>query len=198
MRAKFVPLVAGIALGATDSVVNHVAGLRGDSVLARSDRGGLTQAAEFLGMVLDAAWAWAAVAVLVGWVIARRGARLPASALAGAVVLLAATAVYYGVDALFDGGGFWHRATKVWLVCAVILGPLLGAVGALTRRPGTVGMLAGMVVPVCAVLNMGLWPPQHDSPMARPVVGAVWLGAALTTAVVFLRGRSKSADAGAP
>lgn len=192
MRATFVPLVAGIALGATDSVVNHVANLRGEDVLARSERSGWTQAAEFVGMVLDSAWAWAAVAVLVGWLIARRGAGIPASALAGAVVLLSATAVYYGVDVLFDGGGLWHRAMKVWLVCSVVFGPVLGAVGALTRRPGTVGVLAGMVVPVGAVLDMALWPPQQDSPMARPVVGAVWLVAALTTVVVYLRKRKEA------
>src|SRR4051794_40384968 len=136
---------AGLALGVTDSAVNHVAVLRGETVLARADRGGWTQAAEFASMILDAGWAWAAVAVLVGWLVARRRGGVLVPALAGCVALIVATVADYGVNALLDGGPVQTYAVGFWLGRSVLLGVPLGAVGALTRRPGPVGMLAGLV-----------------------------------------------------
>jgi hypothetical protein len=59
--------VVGMALGAVDSVVNHVPIWLGEVGTARAERGGWSQVAEFASLVFDAGWAWAATAVLVGW-----------------------------------------------------------------------------------------------------------------------------------
>jgi hypothetical protein len=55
-----------MALGFVDSVVNHVPMLLGEVGTARAERGGWSQVAEFSSLILDAGWAWAAAAVLVG------------------------------------------------------------------------------------------------------------------------------------
>jgi len=138
----------GLALGATDSAVNHVAVWRDETGLARSGRTPLTQAAEFLSFLLDTGWAWAALAVLAGWLVARRrGGGITVPALAGCVALAAATVADYGLNALFDDAALQVPATTFWLSRSVVLGPILGAAGALTRRPDLVGILTGLLVP---------------------------------------------------
>jgi hypothetical protein len=192
-----ISVATGLALGATDSAVNHVAIWRDEAVLPRADRSAVTQAAEFVSFLLDTGWAWAAVAVLVGWLITRRGGTarnrggngVLVPALAGCVALLAATAADYGLNALFDGGPLQASAAGFWLTRSVLLGLPLGAVGALTRRPGPTGVLAGLVVPVGAVLNMALLPPQPDSPMARPAIATVWLTSLLLALLVLVTAR---------
>lgn len=188
-------VAVGLALGATDCVANHVAVWRDESALARADRTPVTQAAEFLSFLLDTGWAWAAAAVLAGWLVARRRGRgVVRPALAGCGALLTATVADYGLNAVFDGGPFPAPAATFWLGHSVLLGPLLGAVGALTRHPGTTGILAGLVVPVGAVLNMAVLPPQQDSPMARPATATVWLLSLALTVVVLLRARASPAS----
>jgi hypothetical protein len=180
--------VAGLVLGAVDSVVNHVPVLLGEVGAARADRGGWSQTAEFASLILDAGWAWAATAVLVGWLVSRSGpAALLQGALAGGLALVCATAAYYGTDLLFDGGAWWGSTTRYWLIGSVVLGPPLGAAGALIRRPGVAGTVAALVVPAGAALQMVLLPPPPDSLMAVPVQVTVWLGAALATALVIRR-----------
>jgi len=100
----------GVALGAVDSIVNHVPVLLGEVATARAERGGWSQAAEFASLILDAGWAWAATAVLVGWLVsrdARPAAGMLRGALAGGFTLVFATSAYYGVDVVFDGGAWW-------------------------------------------------------------------------------------------
>jgi hypothetical protein len=58
-----------MALGAVDSVVNHVPIWLGEVGTARAERSGWSQAAEFASLVLNAGWAWAGAAVLVGWLV---------------------------------------------------------------------------------------------------------------------------------
>ncbi|MEU8404859.1 hypothetical protein AB0C19_01485 [Micromonospora sp. NPDC048842] len=180
---------AGVALGAVDSLVNHVPVLLGEVGTARAERGGWSQAAEFASLILDAGWAWAAMAVLVGWLVSR-GVRLAAGMLRGALAsgctLMSATIAYYGVDVIFDGGIWWDTATRYWLIASVCLGPPLGAVGALIQRSGPVGTLAVLLVPVGAALQMVLLPPPPESAMAWPVRLSVW-AAAVVAAVLIAR-----------
>jgi hypothetical protein len=71
-------------------------------------------------------------------------------------------------------------------VAGALCGPVLGAIGATIRRPGPVGLLAALVAPTGAALQMIVLPPPAESLMATPVRVVVWLGAA-AIAVVVLR-----------
>ncbi|WP_143740467.1 DUF6518 family protein [Micromonospora echinospora] len=183
----------GTALGAVDSVVNHVPIWLGEVGTARAERGVRSQVAEFASLILDAGWAWAATAVLVGWLVSRQ-ARPAAGMLRGAVggglALVFATTAYYAMDVLFDGGVWWGMATRYWLVGSVLLGPALGVAGASVRRPGPVGALAALLVPAGAAVQMVVLPPPPESLMALPVRLTVWMSAAVATVLVIrARGR---------
>ena len=176
--------VAGVLLGVVDSAVNHVPVMLGEVGTARAERGGWSQAAEFASLILDAGWAWAATAVLAGWLVSRHPRPAPAvwrGALAGGLALVFATSAYYGADLVFDGGAWWGMATRYWLVGSLVFGPPLGAVGALIRRPGPIATAAALLVPAGAVLQMLLLPPPPDSRMAVPVRLCIWGAAALAT-----------------
>lgn len=180
----------GVLLGVVDSVVNHVPVLLGEAGAAQADRGGWSQASEFAALILDAGWAWAATAVLVGWLVsrdARPGRAVARGALAGSLALVFATAAYYGTDLLFDGGAWWGMETRYWLVGSVVLGPPLGAAGALIRRTGPVGTAAALLVPAGAALQMVLLPPPAASSMDGPVRLTVWVAAAVAAVMVARR-----------
>jgi hypothetical protein len=177
----------GSALGAGAAVVNNVPIFLGEVGEARADRSGWSQAAEFASLVLDSGWAWAAMAVAVGWLVSkglRPMAGVLLGALVGCVALLAATVAYDSLEALFQGGtgGGWRL--RYWLVLGLVRGSPLGAVGATLRRPGLMGVLAALVVPVGAALNMVVVPPPNESLMAVPVTLTVWGAAAAATVVV--------------
>ncbi|GIE99505.1 hypothetical protein Ari01nite_69700 [Paractinoplanes rishiriensis] len=182
--------VAGLAWGAVDSVVNHVPEFLGEIATPRAERSGWAQASEFASLILDAGWAWAALAVLSGWLVCRSpgsGSDIARGAVAGWLALVFATSAYYFFDSIFDNDTWWGIATRYWLIGSSLFGPPLGAVGALIRRPGRVGMLAGMVVPVGAALQMLVRPPASNSLMAVPVRSTVLLGAAIAAAMVVRR-----------
>ena len=192
-------VIAGTLLGVVDSVVNHVPVLLDEVGVARAERGGWSQAAEFASLILDAGWAWAATAVLAGWLVSRQvrpASGLGRGAVAGGLALVCATTAYYGVDLLFDGGTWWGWVTGYWLIGSVLLGPPLGVVGALIRRPGSMGTVAALVVPVGAAVQMVLLPPPPESRMAEPVRYAVWIAAAVAIGLLarrsFRRGRVAS------
>ncbi|MET7747749.1 hypothetical protein [Micromonospora sp. NPDC005367] len=174
-------------MGALDSVVNHVPVWLGEVGTARADRGGWSQAAEFTSLVLDAGWAWAATAVLLGWLVSRHprpATGLLRGAAGGGLTLVFATTAYYGMDVLFDGGAWWGMATRYWLLGSVLLGPALGVAGALIRRPGPAGTLAALLAPAGAALQMMVLPPPSDSLMAQPVRLTVWISAAAATVLI--------------
>ncbi|MER7890777.1 hypothetical protein ABTX15_13220 [Micromonospora sp. NPDC094482] len=164
--------------------------LLGEVGEARADRGGWSQTAEFASLILDSGWAWAAVAVVAGWLVSsnlRPTMGLLVGALSGCVALVAATAVYYCGELLFTGDFGWGWVTRFWLVGSVALGPPLGAVGATIRRPGPVGAFAALVVPVGAAANMVVLPPPQESLVAGPVRLTVWFAAAATAVFIAVR-----------
>lgn len=173
--------------------MNHVPIWLGEVGTARAERGGWSQVAEFASLVFDAGWAWAATAVLVGWLVSwhtRPAAGLLRGAVAGGLALVFATTAYYGLDVLFDGGAWWGMATRYWLIGSMVLGPALGVAGALIRRPGPAGALAVLLVPAGAALQMVVLPPPSDSLMAQPVRLTVWISAAIAAALITrTRGR---------
>jgi hypothetical protein len=181
---------AGTILGVVDSVVNHVPVLLGEVGTARADRGRWSQAAEFASLILDAGWAWAATAVLVGWLVSRQTRPVSGilrGALAGGLALVFATAAYYGADLVFDGGTWWGMVTRYWLIGSLLLGPVLGAAGTLIRRGGPAATAAALLVPAGATLQMALLPPPADSRMAVPVQLTTWLAAAAATVCALRR-----------
>lgn len=181
---------AGTLLGIIDSVVNHVPVVLGEVGISRAERGGWSQAAEFASLILDAGWAWAAMAVLAGWLVSQDAQSAPGlgrGAVAGGLALVCATTAYYGTDLLFDGGRWWGWGSRYWLIGSVLLGPPLGVVGALIRRPGAIGTVAALVVPVGAALQMALLPPPSDSRMAEPVLWSVWIGTVVAIGLIARR-----------
>lgn len=178
-------LAAGTALGAGTALANNVPIFLDEVGTARAGRSGWSQAAEFVSLVLDSGWCWAALAVGVGWLSGYARPRVPA--LAGGLALVAATMVYSYLEAWFQDGSAGGWILQFWLVAALVVGLPLGATGAAVRRPGPVGPLAALVVPVGAVVNMIVVPPPADSRMAVPVTLAVGSAAAVAILVAAAR-----------
>ena len=136
-------------------------------------------------------WAWAGLAVAVGWLVgAARGS------VAGALTLLAATTSYYGVDSLLREeplASYWGEML-LWWSASVVLGSALGAVGASIGRPGVIGLLAGLTVPVGAAVQT-IWLPSSP-PAATPAETwartIVLVAAAVGTGIVIARFAARS------
>ena len=161
-----------------------------------SNSGG-SQLAVVTSIVLDGGWAWAGLAVAAGWL----GGTPARGALAGVLALLAATTAYYGLDSVLRDESFavyWPELQRWWLA-SVAGGAALGAVGAYVGRPGARGLLAGLVVPVGALVQMVTLPPGSGSlivtlemRLAQAVVlviSGVVAGAVLVRYVVAARPR---------
>jgi hypothetical protein len=175
-------IAVGVALGLTTSVADHVVGWLGQDVLARGDRSAVGQIADFVSLILDSGWAWAAAAVLAGWLSCRLGGRLRTAAISGPLALIVGTLLFYG----------WRQeletsTTRHWLAASVIFGPFLGVIGGLTRRPGWIGALAGLVVPAGAVFNIVWRPVDPNSPLAFPITVLIVSASSVAAAAVLFR-----------
>src|SRR5262245_4397535 len=197
MRALTLAALLGAGFGATTSLLNDLSSPYGELGSRLVDAGWtrVTKVAEVGSLLLDVGWAWAAVAVAAGWLA---GSTVRAAA-AGAVSLLAATAAYYLVDSLLRNEPFVGYAgeLRAWLLAGLTLGPALGIVGASLGRPGVIGLLAGAIVPVGALVQTFFLQPGL-APSSRPA--AVWALAIVATAAVatlclvaarFVTGRSR-------
>jgi hypothetical protein len=179
----------GAALGASASFFDNVPLMLGEVGEARADRGAWSQIAEFASLILDSGWAWAATAVAAGWLVTgglRPAAGVLRGALAGCIALVAATVLFYGVNLMVQADFQW-AAVRYWWLGSMLLASPLGAVGATIRRPGPAGVLAALVAPVGAALNMVVLPPPPESPVAELVLLTVWGAAAATVVVVLAR-----------
>ncbi len=204
-RSSVVVLAVGGVFGAATSLVNDVCSPYGTigSRIVGSAWAWAAEIAEVASLLIGQGWAWAGLAVALGW-LAGTGAR---GAVAGVLSLVAATTAYYGMDSvLIEGGpegrfaGFWHE-TRFWWLASVAFGPALGALGAGIGRPGAIGLLAGLTVPVGATVQT-IWLPS--GPMATPAEhwarAIVLVGAAMVTSCVIarfgasLKGRRMSRD----
>ena len=144
--------------------------------------------AEVVSLILGAACAWASLAVVAGW-LARTPAR---GAVAGVAALIAATTAYYGMDSVLREeslGLYWPEMVR-WWAASVVFGAGLGAVGACIRRPGTVGLIAGLTIPLAAAAQMILLPPGSKvlvTPAMTWARAILWAAAAVCTALVVGR-----------
>ena len=147
--------------------------------------------AEVASKLLDAGWAWAGLAIVVGWL----AGSILRGAVTGVLALLAATVAYFVIDYSIQMEGLvwisvwgWNEM-YFWGLASLILGVPLGVVGANIRRPGVIGLLAGLTLPVGATVQM-IWltgiGPEADPAMdwARMVV---WVAAAVGAGVIIAR-----------
>jgi hypothetical protein len=139
-------------------------------------------------LIVNAGWAWAGVAVAAGALIGKR----VLGAVAGVLALIAMTTAYYGTDSVLRHEAFamYWPEMRVWWLAALIFGSALGVVGASIGRPGAVGLLAGLTVPVGAAVEM-LWLPRWSGartvPQGLDEVRLVVLVAAAVGAGVVVR-----------
>ncbi|MER7207850.1 hypothetical protein ABZ470_19690 [Streptosporangium sp. NPDC020072] len=193
----------GAVFGAATSLVNATSNHYADLESRVATTSGAS-AIEIVSVMIDSGWAWAGLAVAMGWLMARtmggdpgeRTSRpLVRGAVAGAVALLAATAAYAFVDTVWRGEPLlsWYLSeSPIWWVAGVVLGAPLGAVGACAVRPGAIGLLARMVVPVGAAVQMVVLPPGRNERITTIGQTVVWTLAALFVGFVgarFLSGR---------
>lgn len=182
MKITMGALAAGAGFGAATSLINALSSPYGE--LGAPLRGTVwASAAKVLSLLVDAGWSWAALAVAVGWLAGTpiRGA------LVGALALIAATGAYYVTDAFASGA---ETEMVRWGVAAVPLGLVLGAVGAAIRRPGLIGLLAALTVPVGAAVQMVVLPPRPHLTLTPTIVLAeviVWTAAVFSAGWVVYR-----------
>ena len=189
-------VLIGTTFGAVDSFANASGGPGEESVVQ--------SVARFASYLLNAGWAWAALAVAAGWMATTPAPAVPGRAVpsggapargavgvgaaAGSLAAGGAVLTYYVSDSILRAEPFARYVDEllIWLVASVLLCGPLGAVGALVRRPGRVGLLAALVVPAGAALQVTVLAPGFDVPPVQPVhpeaVLARWL--VLTTAAV--------------
>jgi hypothetical protein len=166
-------VVAGVLFGALTSLANVLSSPYGE-IGARVAGTDLATTSKVLSLLLDAGWSWAALAVAAGWVA---GAPVR-GALGGLLALVAATVSYYVTDVYL-----WDAGTDMiaWLLVGMPLGLVLGTVGALARQPGMTGLIAALIVPTGAAVQMVVLPPGEYLTTSLPATVAeaiVWTGAA--------------------
>ncbi|MDP9869329.1 MULTISPECIES: hypothetical protein [Streptosporangium] len=184
-------LAVGAVFGAATSLVNAVAQLSVDLESREATTGGWS-VMEIVSVLLDSGWAWAGSAVLAGLLATRaeqgglEARTLARGAVAGALALLAATAAYYAVDTVVHGVslGSYGYDTVYWWAASILLGPILGAIGACARRPGAIGVLAKVTVPVGAAVQMFVMPPGRNEVITTVGQWVVWTTAAVSIGMV--------------
>ncbi|MFB9249320.1 hypothetical protein ACFFWE_13840 [Sphaerisporangium melleum] len=185
-------LLVGAGFGAVTSLANGIALGFADLESRAYTTSGWTLA-EIMSVLLDSGWAWAGLGVAVGWLVTRAEDRRPVAlaqgAAAGALALLAAVAAYSIVDVIRSGASSpWYESEPlVWWVAAIVLGVPLGAIGACARRPGAVGLLARLTVPVGAAVQMVVLPPGKNEVIRDIGQAVVWTAAAATVCFVMIR-----------
>ncbi|WP_432513382.1 hypothetical protein [Kineococcus sp. SYSU DK001] len=129
------------------------------------------------GLVLNAGFAWAGLAVLAGALL-----RTPARAAVGGWLSgTAGLACFYVVDAAVRDVPLTASAARFpfWAAAALVCCPLLGLVGTRVRGAGIDGLLARLVVPVGALAEVLLHPPGGAAVRWGVGLAAVGAGAVL-------------------
>jgi hypothetical protein len=186
-------LAVGAGFGAATSLVNALSHSYAD-LESRAYATSGWSIAEIMSVLLDSGWAWAGLAVAMGWLVTRareiRSAALARGAAAGALALLAATAAYSVMETMRNGeplSSWYETEPLVWWVTSVLFGAPLGAVGAFVKRPGVIGLLARLTVPAGAAVQMILLPPGRNEAIATIGKTVVWVAAAASIGFIGVR-----------
>ncbi|MFF5111336.1 hypothetical protein [Streptosporangium sp. NPDC000509] len=185
-------LAVGAGFGAAISLVNALSHSYADLESRAYTTSGWS-IAEIMSVLLDSGWAWAGLAVAVGWLVTRAGKSCPTAlaqaGAAGALALLAATAAYSIVDTIRSGGQFpWYESEPpLWWVASVVFGAPLGAVGACVKRSGAIGLLARLTVPIGAAVQMAVLPPGRNEVVETIGKTIVWTVAAASIGFIVVR-----------
>lgn len=176
IRGLLLTLAAGCALGLVNSLANALGSAYGP---LNDTPGHGVRWLEYLSSWLGSSWAWALFAFLVGRVLRRP----PQAAVQATLGLWGAVLTYYlgdfaiGVDEVFN-----VRAAGFWAVTSLVIGPVMGCLGALSRRPGWLGLAASLSMPAlmahqAVTVSTG---PSHIQPWnGWAVVGGAVILAAL-------------------
>ncbi len=134
-------------------------------------------------LILGVGWSWAGAAILLG----RLAAGWQRSAVAGLTVLVLATCGYYGADLLrgaYHGidqsnptGTNWGAFVSnvlFWSIVSCVVGPLLGLIGAGSRRGDARGLACKLVLPAVAAAEMANDLRTDLASLTRPVAVATW------------------------
>jgi len=187
-RRLLAATLIGAGYGGLTSALNDLSSAYGDlgGALAGSP---VQSVLRVISAMTGAGWAWAALAVAVGWYVGtRRG-----GAVAAALALAAATVTYYALDGLLRAEPMLNSGVWFWCAAALLIGMPLGMVGAYARRPGPLGLLAALTVPVGAAVQMAVLPPGAGAvQVAAEAIATrwlVWLLAAATSLWIILQYR---------
>jgi hypothetical protein len=187
-RLVMIALAVGAAFGAVTSLVNALSHSFADLESRAYTTGGWS-VAEIMSVLLDSGWAWAGLAVAVGALVTNAVAPARGAA-AGALALIAATAAYSVMETVRGGGPLasWYETEPLaWWVTSVLFGAPLGAAGTFVRRPGVVGLLARLIVPVGAAVQMGVLPPGRNEVVSTIGMTVVWAAAAVSIGYFVVR-----------
>ncbi|WP_306207169.1 hypothetical protein [Actinoplanes sp. RD1] len=186
-RSIAVAATLGAVLAAAAAVANHLPVAMGEVGLARADRSPAAQAAEYVNLLLDSAPAWIVLGAGAGWLAARCG--LAVAALAGAIATVTASLVYDSLEAVLAGGFHAGDVRPAWLALSLVVGPVTGILGALARRPGPAGLLAGLAALAAAAAARVALPAPAESPVAGPATATLWAAVAAGAVALVLRAR---------
>jgi hypothetical protein len=187
-RSIGLAVLGGVALGATNALTSALGSAYGPFTQTPGEG---IRWLEFVSAWLGTPWAWSLFAFTAGWLVGR-----PRRAILLATLgLLAAVPTYYAAELVLGINDRFSAMVEVviWSVISLVIGPLMGACGALAARPGLWRLIPGLVMPAM-MLYYGLTTrlgPDHIQPWAQhSVVGfAIVLATALVLrALWFLRG----------
>ncbi|XVX20162.1 hypothetical protein ACQP1U_18085 [Actinomycetota bacterium] len=118
---------------------------------------GLLAVRFYVSKLVNAGAVWAGLMVLAGWLVRRPAQAALAGVLSGELALVA----HYGigqVTGIYESG-IW-ASNFYWFIAPLLFGVPLGLIGAAARRLDVWGLLAGLVVPLGAVLEPWVSPAQ--------------------------------------
>lgn len=174
-------VIAGALFGVLVSLVN-AASSPYTSLGASLTGTALATPLQVLSQMIGIGWAWAALGVVAGWwtrTLVRSGA-------AGALALLGAVVTYYVSDSVLLEQPVTDFAGELvlWGVASMVVGAPLGLIGALTHHRGLLGLMAALVVPAGAALQLLVVDPVLVRGQDTSLPGAV--GATVVTLALVL------------
>jgi hypothetical protein len=107
-----------------------------------------------LGVITDTVSIWVLAAVLGGWLLARK----PWTALSGLLVLASGCASWFLYLASRPGGSYDLASIgpepRAWAIAGLVLGPLFGLLGGVSRSNSIVGVCARISAPIALVAEI--------------------------------------------